>query len=439
MTAPRFVEDDNRPPRLNPVGTLAQARPAPSVLDPARVAERRRLFRTNFDMYLAVVVGVLLSIGLMMVFSTTFDWSYQVFGDASTVFLQQVNSTIVGLIIMTLLALIDYRVWRRFALLLMLTVVALLITVLLVASELFGAQRALFEGRIQPGEFAELVTVIYMAAWLSAKQTKIKRITYGLIPFTILIGVVAGLIVLQPDLSTAALILLTAETMFFLAGAAWLQIGATVVVVLGAGWILVAQVGYASARLVSYLSSVSDLTTASYHVQQVMLAFRNGGLTGVGLGEGRQKFGFLPAAHTDSIFAMVGEELGLIGCALIIVLFVVLAVRGFRIARSAPNNFGALMAAGITCWIVYKALLNVAVMTALIPFSGVSLPFISFGGSSLVTALAGMGLLLSVSRIAARESGPDQKRKSGADHHLGWRNGGRDVPRVRRRRSASES
>ncbi len=436
MTTPRIIDHDDHVPgrgmRLKATGTLAvEPPPAATPPDPARVAERRKLFRTQFDMYLVLVVGVLLAIGLMMVFSTTFDWSYQVYGDASTIFLRQVRSVGVGLVIMLLLALIDYRVWRKFALWMMIVVIALLVALLATAPELFGAQRAFFNGSLQPGELAELVTVIYMAAWLSAKQNMIRRITYGLIPFSILVGAVAGLIILQPDLSTASLILMTAATMFFLAGADWFQIILMGGLAGGAGWLLATQVPYAGPRLSSYLEGVNDLTTASYHVQQAVLAFLNGGLTGVGLGEGRQKFGFLPAPHTDSIFAIIGEELGLVGCTLVTVLFIVLAIRGFRIARVASDGFGSLLAAGITAWIAYEALLNIAVMTAVLPFSGVPLPFISFGGSSLVASMAGVGLLLSISRVAAGESIPE--RRVSADYDLSRGDRGRSVPRVRRR------
>ena len=305
---------------------------------------------------------------------------------------------------------------------------------------MFGAQRAFINGSLQPGELAQLVTIIYMAAWLSAKQNKIRRLSYGLIPFSILIGTVTGLIVLQPDLSTAILILGTTVVMFFLAGADLLQMAIAGVLGGVAGSVLIQQIAntYAGPRLSSYLDSVNNLTAASYHVQQAIVAFVRGGLTGVGLGEGSQKFGFLPAPHTDSIFAIIAEELGLVGCVLVTTLFIILAIRGFRIARQAPDSFGALLAGGITFWIVLEALLNIAVMTALVPFSGVPLPFISFGGSALVTSLAGVGILLNISRSARREVGREAQpdRRAHADHDLGRGDGGRSVPRVRRRGDA---
>lgn len=411
--------------------------PEATAPDAARVAERKKLFRPRFDIYLLLVTCMLLAIGLMMVFSTTFDWSYQEFGEASAIFLRQVRSVGVGLVIMTLLALIDYRIWKRFALWMMLVVIALLIALLMTAPELFGAQRAFINGSLQPGELAQLVTIIYMAAWLSAKQAKIRRISYGLIPFSILVGSVSALIVLQPDLSTASLILATAITMFFLAGADLFQMAIVGVGVGGIGMVLVSQIGYAGARLSSYMESVNDLTKADWHVQQAVIAFLNGGLTGVGLGEGYQKFGFLPAPHTDSIFAVIAEELGLLGCMIVAILFVVLALRGFRVARLAPDSFGSLLAAGVTVWIALEALLNIAVMTAILPFTGVPLPFISFGGSALVTSMAGIGILLSVSRVTAREAVPE--RRNDADYDFSRGDGGRRVPRVRRRGNAAES
>ncbi len=433
MTAPRYIENDIQPDNsvsLEASRLIAAAGSAGPVKD-TRVAERKKLFRTQFDLYLLLVVGVLVAIGLMMVFSTTFDWSYQVNGDATTIFLRQARSAGIGVVVMTLMTLIDYRFWKRLSMWMMLFVLVLLGVLLFTAPELFGAQRAFINGSLQPGELAQLVSVIYMAAWLSAKQSKIRLFSYGLVPFTILVGAVTGLIALQPDLSTAILILGAAVTMFFLAGADLLQLFMMGGLVLGAGWVTITRIGYAGSRLSSYLDSINDLTNASYHVQQAVIAFLNGGLTGVGLGEGRQKFGFLPAPHTDSIFAIIAEELGLLGCLLVATLFIVLALRGFRIARNSPDSFGALLAGGITVWIALEALLNIAVMTAVVPFSGVPLPFISFGGSALVTSMAGVGLLLSISRVSARESIPE--RRVNADYDFGRGNGGRSLPRVRRR------
>ncbi len=373
------------------------AAPAPAIFD--------------FDVYLLLVVVALLAVGLLMVYSTTFDWSYLEYGSPVRIFLNQVRSLLIGAVVMLIVWRLDYRILRdrRVALgIMIVTILALGALLILNNNRALGAQRSFYQGSIQPGEAAKLAVIIYFGAWLASRQDRLQRIGYGLIPFSILVGLVGGLIVLQPDLSTAAIIVLTAWTMFFVAGANIAQI-----VLAGAGaafvaWMVSTQFDYARQRLVEHLQAMQDLTQASWHVQQAIIAFtapgsRPGGTFtpnwfGVGLGQSRQKFGFLPAAHTDSIFAIIGEELGLFGCLVVILLFALFVWRAFRIARNAHDPFGAVLAAGIGAWIAYEALLNVAVMTAVIPFTGVPLPFISYGGSSLVTVMTAVGLLMSISR-----------------------------------------
>jgi len=366
-----------------------------------RVAERRRRFALSIDLYLVLAVGVLVALGLMMVWSTTFFWS----DPQSAIFLQQLRSALIGTIAMLILGMIDYRIWRKLAIPLMgIVMIALLGLLILPGIKGFtNVRRAYFDGSVQPSELAVLVVVVYMAAWLASKQSKLRSLTYGLLPFAALVGIVAGLIILEPDLSTAALILVVAATMFFLAGADWLQMGITALVFGAVGVIAVNNIDYARARYQSFIDLLRDPIQAhASHAQNVITAFLNGGLTGVGLGQGYQKFFNLSAPHTDSIFAVVGEELGLIGCALIIGLYVLLMIRGFRIARNAPDLYGALLASGITLSIVVEALFNIAAMASLLPLIGVPLPFISFGGSSLVASMAGIGLLISISRATAR-------------------------------------
>jgi cell division protein FtsW len=367
-----------------------------------RPAQRRNRFTATMDMYLVLTVGVLVAIGLMMVWSTTFFWAEP----QSAIFGQQARNAIIGIFVMVILGAIDYRVWRRLAIPLMGIVLLSLIGLLILpgVKSIFGARRAYFDGAVQPSELAMLAVIIYMAAWLSSKQTKIRYLTYGLLPFALLVGTVAGLIVLEPDLSTAALVFAIAAIMFFLAGADWIQMGITAAVFTGAGFIAVTQIDYARTRWTNFIDMLRDpIQNNAAHAQQAIIAFLNGGLGGVGLGQSYQKFFNLPAPHTDSIFAVIGEELGLIGCALVLALYVVLLIRGFRIARHAPDSFGSLLAAGITLSIVVEAMFNIAVMAAAVPFVGVPLPFISFGGSSLVASMAGIGLLLSVSRVTARQ------------------------------------
>ena len=411
---PRYIDEDdgfdyaealNRPRR----------EPAPPPLDERRVAERRRGFAAGIDLYLALVVGVLCAIGLMMVYSASIDVSYQVTGDPNSTtyfFVRQLRSMVIGVILLLILSRLDYHVWRRLAVPMMFAVILLLIAVLRFGESRFEAQRSLIRGSLQPGELAKFTVVIYMAAWLAAKRSRLGNIFYGVIPFGVLVGTIAFLIVLQPDLSTAASILATALSMFFIAGADLFQLILIGGIMGAAGWQLVTRLEYARQRLDAHWNAIEDLTKASDHVQQAVTAFINGGLTGVGLGESKQKFANnLPFPHTDSIFAVIGEELGLLGSFLVIALFVILIYRGFTIARRAPDAFGGLLAAGVTCWIAYDALLNIAVMTALIPPTGVPLPFISFGGSSLVAALCGVGLMLNVSRAISRNALPKRRQE----------------------------
>ena len=406
---PHYIEDDDifdyseafERPRRRGISAFPQT---PSV----RPRARRAVASVGMDWYLVLAVGMLCAIGLLMVYSASIDVSYQVTGEADSTtyfFVRQVRSMLIGVVVALIIARLDYHLWRRLAVPMMLGVILLLVAVLRFGNIRFEAQRTLIEGSFQPGELAKFTVVVYMAAWLAAKRARLHNVFYGIVPFSGLVGTIAFLIVLQPDLSTAASILATALSMFFIAGADMFQLLLIGGAMGAIGWQLVMHFDYARQRLENHLRAVEDLTQASDHVQQAVTAFINGGLTGVGLGEGQLKFANnLPFPHTDSIFAVIGEELGLLGAFFVIALYITLIYRGFVIARQAPDTFGGLLAAGVTCWLAYDAMLNIAVMTALVPPTGVPLPFISFGGSSLVAALAGIGLMLSVSRASNRQS-----------------------------------
>ncbi|MBE2183321.1 MAG: cell division protein FtsW [Anaerolineae bacterium] len=421
--APEFTDD---------LDAAASTRAAPRIVQPARTvasepmdakrpAVRKRGFLATLDTPLVITYVLLLAIGAMMVYSTTFDWAYSDFGSETAILIQHIRNMVIGVVLLVLFALFDYRIWKRFAVVALLLTVGALIAVLAFSDQLWGARRSLLNGSYQPGEMAELVVVVYMAAWLSSKNRKVQSFLNGLVPFIILLGIVGGLIVLQPDLSTAVTIFMVASIMYFLAGANIYYLGGVFALLVVAAYVVYNMFDYAQGRVSGFTSSLTDLSQASYHAQQAIIAFINGGWTGVGLGLGTQKFGFLPAPHTDSIFAVIGEELGVLGAAFVVFLFIMLAFRGFTIARRSVDPFGMLLAGGITLWIVIKALLNIAVMLSLIPPTGVALPFISFGGSSLVVVMAGAGLLLSVARVSARQSIPEG-RSSGATDDRGWGN-----------------
>jgi cell division protein FtsW len=379
---------------------------------------KQRTYKTEsshkYDYLLIVIVAALLIVGLMMVYSATFALGYQLYGQPTYFFIRQALWMGIGLLAMIITAMIEYHTWRKWSIPIMAAALLLLGLVLVIGSDRFGGQRWLLNGSIQPGEIAKIAVIIYIADWLSSKGARIRQVTYGLIPFAILLGFVTGLIMLQPDFSTAVLIAITAVTMFFIAGGDLWQMIASAVLGGATFVLLITRSEYRLARITSFLNPLGDQLGSNYQVRQILIALGSGGVTGLGLGASRQKFGYIPASHTDGIFAILGEELGLIGCLLVITLFALLAYRGFRIAISAPDAFGTVLAAGITCSLIFQALINIAVVTATAPFTGIPLPFISFGGSSLVISMTGVGLLLAVSRgtLPEQEQPEDQKERA---------------------------
>ncbi len=299
----------------------------------------------SLDKPLLGVVILLLTIGSIMVFSSTFDWSRTTHGTGYGFFVEQhLRNVGFAVILMTFFAVVDYRFWKRFAILLLLFTLVSLVAVLAVGEPVFGARRSFIGGRFQPGELAELTIVIYMAAWLSAKKTRVDSIFHGLLPFLAVVGVVAALIVAQPDLSSAAIVVLTASVMFFVAGANLFHLGALAGVTGVAGLVVINIWSFSQTRIANFLAGLSDITSSDYHTQQAIVAFLHGGWFGVGLGQSQQKFGALPAPHTDSIFAIIGEELGVFGAAIVVTLYIFFAIRGFQMGRLARDNLAPCFA-----------------------------------------------------------------------------------------------
>ena len=355
----------------------------------------------QFDYWLILAASGLILIGMLMVYSTTFDYGLRFQDDATYYFRRQFIALIIGLAAALIVMQFDYHVLRRFSVpLLVLTIVGLLV-VLFFGDAIFGAQRGFYEGSYQPSEIAKLATVLYIAHWLHSKGDRIKKVTYGLLPFSILVGSISALIVQQPDLSTAGLIAIVSFTLFFVAGADIKQILVAGAAGGAAFLFLMMTLPHAAARVDAYTVALRDPTQASWNVRQALIALGRGGIFGVGLGESVQKFGALPAAHTDGVFAILGEELGLAGTLLVLGLLALLVWRGIYIATQARNSYGFLLALGISCWLGYQALINMAVITTVIPFTGIPLPFLSYGGSSLAVSLVGVGILLSISRDGA--------------------------------------
>jgi cell division protein FtsW len=239
---------------------------------------------------------------------------------------------------MIITAMIEYHTWRRWSIPIMAGALLLLGLVLVIGSDRFGGQRWLLNGSVQPGELAKLAVIIYIADWLSSKGARIRQVTYGLVPFAILLGFVTGLIVLQPDFSTAVLIAITAVAMFFIAGGDLWQMIASGVLGGATFALLITRSEYRLARITSFLNPMGDQLGSNYQVRQILIALGSGGVTGLGLGASRQKFGYIPASHTDGIFAILGEELGLIGCLVVIALFALLPLLRPLPASPCPSS-----------------------------------------------------------------------------------------------------
>jgi cell division protein FtsW len=360
----------------------------------------------------------------MMIYSATFALGYQLYDQPTYYFIRQLLWVGLGVLVLIVFARIEYHSWRRFSIPIMVVNILLLGLVLITANKVFGGYRWLFNGSVQPSEISKLATTIYIAAWLSSKGEQIRRVSYGLIPFAILLGFITGLILLQESLSTALLIVVTAFAMFFIAGGNLWQILASTILGGATVGLFISRSAFRLARVTTFLDPLnSDPLGDGYQIRQILIALGSGGLTGLGLGASRQKFGYIPASHTDGIFAILGEELGFIGGLVVLGLFAFLAYRGFRIALAAVDSFGVILAAGLTCSLIFQTIVNIGVITASLPFTGVPLPFISFGGSSLLVSMASVGLLLAISRqTIPSEATESEKKESRALNYFRRRN-----------------
>jgi cell division protein FtsW len=353
---------------------------------------------------LGLVLGLVV-LGLLMVYSSSFALGLEAFNDANYFVLRQVMWAAIGIVLLLTLMRMDYRWLSAISPLLMLVAIVTLVAVLVpgLGVERNGASRWIAMGPlppVQPSEFAKLALIIYVSAWLAGKGAYVKDFAMGFVPFVTMVGIVAGLTLLEPDTGTAAVLVLTTVTLFFVAGASLTHVGALFGIGGVAATLLIATGGYRADRLFAFMDPQSDPTGVGFHTLQLLIALGSGGVSGLGLGASRQKFFYIPNAHTDGIFAIVGEELGFIGAIAVVILFAVLIYRGFRIVLGARDDFGSLLATGIVVWIAYQALINVGGMTRAIPMTGIPMPFLSYGGSALAALLAAVGILLSISKSA---------------------------------------
>ncbi len=394
---------------------------------PARqktTALRRDRHQADFTILVAVIA--LTAIGILMVYSSSAMKAYLQDDDTLSIVGPQIGWAALGIAAMAGMMRVDYRYLRLVSVPLFAFALFLLVVVLLPPMGplqprvIGGSARWLQIGplpALHPAEIAKLALVIYLAHWFAKRGTKVRGLWTGTIPFLIIIGPVVALIFVEPDLGTTIVVGLTAFTMFFLAGANLVHVGAMMVLAVAA-LVVAGLQGYQLDRIRAWLNPWAYPTTIGFHTIQGLLAL---GL-GAGLGESRLAGGlFLPNASNDYIFAIIGEEFGLIGGAIVVALFVVLAYAGIRTALAAPDTFGALLAAGITAWLCIQAFINIGVVVTLIPVTGITLPFISAGGSSLTISLAAVGILLSISRETVErgtwnDASADRGRRHGRAH-----------------------
>ena len=349
----------------------------------------------------------LLVLGTLMVYSASFVVAHNEFADDAYFLTRQLIYVGIGGVMLLVGMSLDYHRWRSLSVLVMLICIGLLVAVILpgVGFRSYGASRWLRLGsvvQIQPSELAKIGIVLYLSDWLARRGSLVGDFKRGLLPFAIIVALVAGLVVIQPDLGTTSIIIGAAACVFFVAGANLLHVGLMLSGGVAAGLFVLSRLsGYRQDRIAAFLDPWSDIQGSGWHTAQGLIALGSGGPLGRGLGESFQKFYWVPNAHTDAIFAIIGEELGFVGSLGLLVLFGLLAWRGFRIAFRAPDAFGRLYATGLTCMLVLQAIVNIAVVTNSVPYTGVTLPLVSFGGSSTVISLLAVGLLLNISRHTA--------------------------------------
>ncbi len=356
-----------------------------------------------------LIATMLVSVGMVMVYSASAVMAQAQGLAAHHFLLRQMSGALAGFVALIVAAQLDYRRLRALAWpILGATVLLLALTVMPGTEELApranGARRWLLLGPvgIQPAEVAKLALIVWTAHLAVKKQDRLRSLSQGLAPFLLVWSVVGGLIMLQPDLSTATLAVFLAVLVAYAGGARPAHFFALGVLAAPFLWQQVTRAAYRVDRIRAFMDPGADLAGLGYQLNQSLIALGSGGIFGRGFGEGQQKFGFLPEPHNDFILAMIGEEWGFVGVALLTVLFVALALVGYRIARGAADLFGSLLALGVTNLVVIQAFLHMAVNLALVPPTGLTLPFISYGRSSLVVTLAGVGILMSVARISDR-------------------------------------
>lgn len=358
--------------------------------------------RNSIDFTLMITVLILLAIGVAMVFSASSISSFMKYNDRYHYLKSQGFYAIIGIFAMMFMSRFDYRILGKFAGTLVLISIVLLVAVFIpgIGYGAKGAIRWIKIGPVtmQPSEFAKFALVIFMAKSISNKKEKIRSFKYGVLPYIILMAIYFVLIILEPNLSMAGSIVMITFAMLFASGTKIIYLVGWMIPLVPVVTFIVLKKSYMLQRVTSYLNPWADPLNTGYQAIQSLYALGSGGIFGLGLGNSRQKFFYIPEPQNDFIFSIIGEELGFIGTTTIVILFMLLIWRGLRTALFCPDTFGCLLATGIVCMIGIQTTLNIAVATVSIPTTGISLPFISSGGSSLLFVMANMGILLNISK-----------------------------------------
>ena len=361
--------------------------------------------RKSFDIPFLLIVLALLAFGLTVLYSASTVQSYNIFGVTDYYIKHQLlYGAALGLLAMFACSKIDYHIWRKLLPFLLLLALLLLMLAKIPGFNFSsgGAARWIRLGPIlfQPSELAKLAVIVYIAAWADKKGHDLNNFLFGLLPSLVIVGLFAALILIEPDFGTMMVLLSTAVILLFVAGINWRYFFWTIIVGALALFAFVKFEPYRARRLTTFLDPGSDAQGIGYQINQALLAIGSGSWFGYGYGLSRQKYNYLPQAMTDSVFAVLSEELGFFRELVVLGLFTALALRGFKIAKNAPDFFGKMLATGIVSVITLQALINIAAIIGLLPLTGIPLPFFSYGSTSLLVTLASLGIVLNISKSA---------------------------------------
>lgn len=361
--------------------------------------------RKGVDISFLALVAILLTVGVTMVLSASFARAYYdpsgvTDGKPAYYFVRQLVFAALGLAAMTVCSRLPVGFYRRFSVPLLIAALILLALVPLIGTNANGAKRWIGLGAftVQPSEIAKIAVILSFSSMICARRGRMKSFRYGILPFAAILTAIVGLLVLEPHFSASIIIIVIGGAMLFLGGARLIWFIAAGIAAGGGIAVLLTLFPYASTRITTWRDPFASTSDEGYQIVQSLYSIGSGGLTGLGLGQSRQKYLYLPEEHNDFIFSVVCEELGFIGALLILTLFALLIIRGYWIALHSRDRYGFLAAAGITTLLAVQVILNVAVVTNLVPCTGISLPFFSYGGTALLMQLAEMGIVLSISR-----------------------------------------